>query len=615
MPGAAVGAQYARQLLAILLPGLRRKFGVVLAVQIRQPLAGVQQADDVVLALAPLRGLQTETPEFARGQEFGREIQVNVGLRQTTGPGHVQPLPQLRVGLGQRLQALRRLVALALQPFAQGREQTRQTRAPKRMLAGRAQRCQAHLAAFDGLAFAAEVRRRPGRAAFNGAGGRQPGPCGFCLLQAQQFAESVVGRDVGLANRRIDGRRVGVQPLAGQIQAIERRADALRIRLAQRLRPFQFVQDGRLGCFVAVQFQAGDAQMNAVQPAFHDLQRRLFFRHEEHRLALADGFGDDVRDGLRFARAGRALNNQVAAGLHVFDGQHLRRVRVEHVERVLGGQAFVQVIAFAEIGRRFLRKARTEERGHEFVVLGPRARRPPVGIQILVHQILVEGEETEHDARRIDGPTRLAANALGHLPEVGVQVLDGLVLRLGVEERYLQPELKAHLFPEGLVGHDVLVVVLDLERGVDVLALDQDGDQNQRGLVRGLAAVVFVPRDHAQSDEQRVDALFLDGRARMTFNGAQARVQRVLGLYALQLGRTPSRPRGGARRFRGALPKRHGPSFEHERLENGSRLRACRFDALLAVFVVQQVVASIQLKEFLSGFVHLGPNGIGSHRR
>ena len=83
----------------------------------------------------------------------------------------------------------------------------------------------------------------------------------------------------------------------------------------------QHVQLARL---VGMQFQAELAQAHFPQAPVHHVQCRDFLGNEQHPLAFGHALGNEVRDGLALAGAGRADQHKVLA----FDcGHHGRQLR------------------------------------------------------------------------------------------------------------------------------------------------------------------------------------------------------------------------------------------------------------------------------------------------
>ena len=69
-----------------------------------------------------------------------------------------------------------------------------------------------------------------------------------------------------------------------------------------------------------MELQAEGADADAVQPLLHHLQGRHLLRHEEDPLALGQGVCDEGGDGLGFAGAGRAVEDEALPGAGGLDG-------------------------------------------------------------------------------------------------------------------------------------------------------------------------------------------------------------------------------------------------------------------------------------------------------
>ena len=67
-----------------------------------------------------------------------------------------------------------------------------------------------------------------------------------------------------------------------------------------------------------------------AQPVEHDINRGALFAHEQDAPAPRDVVGDQVCDGLRFARARRALDDVAGAGPGARDGRSLGGVAGNH---------------------------------------------------------------------------------------------------------------------------------------------------------------------------------------------------------------------------------------------------------------------------------------------
>ena len=83
---------------------------------------------------------------------------------------------------------------------------------------------------------------------------------------------------------------------------------------------------GRAGVLV-VQVQCIGQQTDVGESAAHDIERGTLLGDEEHRAAMGELVGEDVRDGLRLAGAGWTLQHEGAPGARGRDGFGLRAVR------------------------------------------------------------------------------------------------------------------------------------------------------------------------------------------------------------------------------------------------------------------------------------------------
>src|SRR5258708_2697572 len=70
-----------------------------------------------------------------------------------------------------------------------------------------------------------------------------------------------------------------------------------------------------------------------AEPALHDLQCSLLFRHEENRLVRCHAVRNDVRDRLRLTRPRRTMNHEVMTLHRVDEGAVLRCIRVLNQKR------------------------------------------------------------------------------------------------------------------------------------------------------------------------------------------------------------------------------------------------------------------------------------------
>jgi hypothetical protein len=76
----------------------------------------------------------------------------------------------------------------------------------------------------------------------------------------------------------------------------------------------------------AVEFEAERAEADGVEASLDHLEGGLLLGHEQHGLALGERMRDEVRDGLRLARARRPLEHEGLAARGAHDRGHLRTV-------------------------------------------------------------------------------------------------------------------------------------------------------------------------------------------------------------------------------------------------------------------------------------------------
>ena len=70
---------------------------------------------------------------------------------------------------------------------------------------------------------------------------------------------------------------------------------------------------------MAVQFQAEITESHPVQPTFHHFQGGHFFTDEQDIFISGEQFGDDIRNRLGLAGAGRPFHYQTFAHLDVLN--------------------------------------------------------------------------------------------------------------------------------------------------------------------------------------------------------------------------------------------------------------------------------------------------------
>ena len=151
-------------------------------------------------------------------------------------------------------------------------------------------------------------------------------------------------------NRLMQQVRHSVQPITRFAQRVWRSGHLGNSR-AGRQRARQLVQKCPLVGGARVDLEAEIPESHLAQAVMHDRERGHLLCHEEDPFSVMGSSGDDVRDRLGLARAGRSLHDDIATGAHLFDHAGLRGVRGDHVQKVTGFQPRVEPFLWAEEGR------------------------------------------------------------------------------------------------------------------------------------------------------------------------------------------------------------------------------------------------------------------------
>ena len=161
-----------------------------------------------------------------------------------------------------------------------------------------------------------------------------------------------------------------VQRFDGQAQLLAQRFQLLRafgkrdgFALRKGKRAFDAFEHVRLVRFVGMQLEAEFPDPDRVQPLFHDVERRLLFRDEQHAFAVRQRVCDHVRDRLAFARAGRSVQNEARARRRKRHGGKLRTVGRQRQQDFFG----IAFILF-ERGNFVLLRPSRKQRGNDFIL-------------------------------------------------------------------------------------------------------------------------------------------------------------------------------------------------------------------------------------------------------
>ena len=325
-------------------------------------------------------------------------------------------------------------------------------------------------------------------------------------LTARHGADGAVDAPaVGMAP--VQALHVGRQLLAQPAQLRGLGGPGLCIHLAVRVPGLlQLAQHVELAAFVGVQLQAELAQAHFAQAAVDHVQRGDFLGHEEHALVLGQALRDQVGNGLALARARRADEHEILAARGSHHGRQLRRVGGQRAEDLLRRKLLVQPPRVGE--RRFgaiglaRRVDQVGDHGRVAQLVGALG-------QVFPHQVLGEGEHGQHHVLA-DLPAAHILDGLAHARPDASDVQPGLVARqIACRHAQLQLEVLAQHFHQRGVEARLVLMRLQREARARALALQRDGQQDQR---RAHAYIGFVgpgPDQKSQGHEQGVGAAFL----------------------------------------------------------------------------------------------------------
>ena len=330
--------------------------------------------------------------------------------------------------------------------------------------------------------------------------------------QARETSQRLERGDLSVADRRMQVPRVAIQPVA--LLAQQRDVDGLRwLSLPSGLHgPRQFAQHRLALRLVAVELKTSVAETHPVQVALDHAEGSHLLGHEEDGPAVADGLGDDVGDRLRLAGPRRSPDDQVRAAVDGEDGTDLRAVGLDDLVALLRVHEVVDVGAVRQrlTGLRDLLALNDQSTQHR-VGGDVGAGRPTLWIEVVIHEELGEGEEAQAGGFLVDAPARLAAHRVAHSREVvgdvGLVGVDVLALE---EIGEAHAEILVQLAPQTQVVADLVVAVAQDEAVAGARALKLDRHQYERRAAQILTRIRFVPLEIAQSQEERVHALFFE---------------------------------------------------------------------------------------------------------
>ena len=237
-----------------------------------------------------------------------------------------------------------------------------------------------------------------------------------------QFAYDFVQAESAFSYRQIDHPAVFVQPVTVRFQHGPVLFRILQLRPAEFQSSFQFLEELLLVGLVAVQLQAGVADMGVGQPPLDDLESRDFLCHEQHGLVIGHGVADQIGDRLRFAGARRSLDDQGLLFLSLDDGLSLRTVRIHDLGQFGDAGHLIQIFGVTHRRRRLAALIRTEQGLDDRVIARGFPFRPLVRIEVFVQEEFAEGEKAELNFVGLHFPAILTLDAFADLPKIPFRV-------------------------------------------------------------------------------------------------------------------------------------------------------------------------------------------------
>ncbi len=140
---------------------------------------------------------------------------------------------------------------------------------------------------------------------------------------------------------------------------------------------------------VGMDLQTEIADSDAVQTLFHDVERGFLFCDEQDAFPACESVCDNIGDGLRFSRSGRAVKHKTRAGTRERNGGILRTVRRKRQQRFFG----IAVVLFDGRGKFLFLQTVIEQRSDDAVLFEFRD---------VVFDLVPHEETLERISRKID---------------------------------------------------------------------------------------------------------------------------------------------------------------------------------------------------------------------
>ena len=302
----------------------------------------------------------------------------------------------------------------------------------------------------------------------------------------------------------VQGLRIGIEGLAFGVELF--RVFGL-VGRRQKGRDVQRL--GKLGEYVGLAGLVGmELEAEGPEPDFRqacvdDVKCGLLLGNEEDATAVCEIVGDQVRDRLRLAGAGRTVQDEGLAELGVEDGRQLRRVGAQGTVEVHRIEMLRDLLRWEDLDAVVKDSVTGDEMADERILL----QDIEPGGEVLPHHELAERELSERDVAG-HAPAVHFRHGLGKGVEDLREIDAVVVFGNGIESLDGDVELGAQELDQRGVDRRVLVGAGEPEVG-ERLAHERHRQEDERGAV-GLGILRGgLPVEKANREEERVDARFL----------------------------------------------------------------------------------------------------------
>ena len=203
-----------------------------------------------------------------------------------------------------------------------------------------------------------------------------------------------------------------------------------------------------------MQFQAGSAKADTLQPALHDLKCREFFGHKQNAPPIQHSLSDYIADGLAFAGAGRALDHNMPTTPDSFRRQRLAAIHIHHMIKPFHRDFGIHIGVISK-DRRDGEHLSAHQRAHHGVIGKARIF---LGAKVTPHEEFGERKKPNRQRIRIHAPML----TLGHQSCDAFRPAGGGI-GIGIEIRQCGLEIHLEHFAERKVLRDIANRAAQLE--------------------------------------------------------------------------------------------------------------------------------------------------------